>query len=112
MFKCLALLILCIAAWFDQAGQSLAHVDEVQTRVADGLTSRTELTPSPVQNDDCPPGASCCVGVCMSCYLPLPALQNALAIVPTSSHPIRPYRDCLRSTILARDPPVPRIFFF
>lgn len=102
------MLIVCVVAALAQDGPSMAHGGEPVRSIAEHGFAGTELTTSPLEGDDCTPGAGCCTAMCAPCYLPLPAQQNGSGSVPPKSQPLTPRQDCLRSIILGRDPPIPR----
>lgn len=108
MVRYLALLIVCVIAVLAQVGPSMAHVGEPRQSSSEQSLADAVLTTSPTLGDDCDGAASCCAAMCVPCYMPLPAQQIGFAIGPSPSRPMALRRDCMRSIILGRDPPIPR----
>ncbi len=108
MVRYLALLIVCVVAVLTQVGPSMAHGGEPASGFPDRGFVGATLTTSPVDGQDCAPGAACCTAMCAACYVPLPPQYGRPVIAPPKSQVLALRQACLRSIILGRDPPVPR----
>lgn len=108
MLRDLALVIFCVVAALEQVGPSMARAGAPAPMLLERGLADPMLVSSPVKNDDCGGAVNCCSFVCAPCYLPFrPQYSEAVAVLP-GPQPLTSRQDCLRSTILGRDPPIPR----
>ena len=114
MLRLMAVLIVCAAALLLQGAPVWAHDNEVGGPIdafcCDQIAKAKTI---PLGQDDCLGGDGCCMVVCGPCQSELSAYFTIVERVTIKSSPIRlPNANSIRSAILARDPPVPRIHHF
>ncbi len=114
MLRFLALLVVCTVSFYMQGEP--AYADETRFAPLQSITQPDAVadvvltTSAPAK--DCSFGPSCCTMMCISCKLPLPGYRGEFLLRPVEALAVPSLRDdCLRSIILSRDPPVPRLRF-
>lgn len=112
MLRFLALLVICTVSFLMQGGPAFAREAKVvpfQSINQPDAGTEVILTAS-TPADDCSSRLSCCTMMCAPCKVPLPGHRGEFLWRPlvASALPGLP-DDCLRSIILSRDPPVPRL---
>lgn len=114
MLRLMAVLIVCAAALLLQGAPVWAHDNEVGRPIdAFCCDQIAKARTVPLGQDDCLGGDACCMVVCGPCQSQLSADFTIVERVTIKSSPIRlPNANSIRSAILARDPPVPRIHHF
>lgn len=114
MLRFLALLVVCTVSFLMQGEPASAHEARfvpLQSISQLAAVADVVLTASTAAND-CSSRLSCCTMVCAPCKLPLPGHRGEFMWKPLEASAMPRLRDdCLRSIILSRDPPVPRLSF-
>lgn len=112
MLRFLALLVVCTVSFLMQgepASADEARFAPLQSITQPAAVADVVLTAATPAND-CSSRLSCCTMVCAPCKLPLPGHRGEFLRRPLEASAMPGLcDDCLRSIILSRDPPVPRL---
>lgn len=114
MLKLIAVLIVCAITLLLQgvpagAQGSDVHRPRVESCCESGKTAET----FPLEQDSCLGGASCCMVMCGPCQSQAGAYLTVVERLRLESSLVRiPDSDFIRSIVLTRDPPIPRIRSF
>lgn len=111
MLRILTLLMMCFAFAIGPGMQPAAAIYEdvvADATPAKADTARIYDAASTDDHDGCPVSDSCCGLSCPPCLLPLTAERGNIMLTDRKSAAVFRCRDCLRSIILGRDPPIPR----
>lgn len=106
------MLFVCTVSLLMQGGASLAHVNhptEKQAVSAVRLVHATAIL-TPIDEADCEPVRGCCRTVCAQCQSSRLAYVNDVVAVPFETVMTVFYLDDrVRSVVVGRDPPVPKV---
>lgn len=111
MVRFLVMLTAVVIAVLAQAGPSAAHIDQFWPVNADRAeTAASHVISGPSDDGDCDAELGCCAALCSPGHLSV-SLQTPIYLVflQRAARLWVARHDCLRSIILGRDPPVPRI---
>lgn len=112
MRRFLALLFVCTVSLLMQGGASLAHVShptEKQAVSAVRLVHATAIL-TPIDEADCEPVRGCCRTVCAQCQsFRLAYVSDVVAAPFETVMTVFYLDDRVRSVVVGRDPPVPKV---